>query len=67
MGADQVVNSLLAKILPWIFLFGLFSILGTVFKLFFLPKIESRRGEANINFWIQWLLGRPVFHLIPDV
>jgi hypothetical protein len=56
-----------AQFLPWISLFGLLSILGTVFKLFFLPKIKGRRGETNINSWIQWLLGRPVFHLVPDV
>jgi len=58
---------MLAKILPWIFLFGLISILGAIFKLFFLPKIKGWLGEASINFWIRKRLDNTVYHLIPDV
>lgn len=64
---NELVNVMFAKIIPWILLFGLISILGTVFKLFFLPKIKGRLGEANINFWIRRRLDQGVYHLIPDV
>ena len=64
---NEMTNQLTATAVKYIMIFGFLSILTTVFKLFFLPKIKGRLGETNINFWIQWLLGRPVFHLIPDV
>ena len=58
---------MLARILPWVFLFGLLSMFGTVFKLFFLPEIKGRLGEANINFWIRRRLDQETYHRIPDV
>lgn len=64
---QDIVKALFANILPWIFLFGLLSILGTVFKLFFLPKIKGWFGEACINFWIRRRLDQETYHLIPDV
>ena len=43
------------------------SILTTIFKSFFLPKLKGRLGEASINFWAKRLLDQTVYHLIPDV
>ncbi len=48
-------------------LFGLVSILGSVFKLFLLPKLKGRLGEASINFWVRRLLDQNIYHLIPNV
>lgn len=64
---DEVTHSLLAAILPWILLFGLISALGTAFRLFVLPRLKGRLGEASINFWAKRLLDPQVYHLIPDV
>lgn len=61
------INQLFGAILPWILLAGLVSILGTVFRAFFLPRIKGRLGEASINFRIERLLDQSVYHLIPNV
>ena len=60
-------NQLLAAILPWVLLAGLISILATVFRLFVLPRLKGRLGEASINFWAKRLLDQNVYHLIPDL
>lgn len=67
MTPQQIATTMLAKILPWIFLLGLLSILAVVFKAFLLPKIKGRLGEANINFWIRRRLDQNLYHLILDL
>jgi restriction system protein len=66
MPAD-VVNQVIAKLLPWFLLAGLASLLATAFKLIILPKLKGRLGEASINFWARCSLDHNVYHLIPDV
>ena len=63
----NIANQMLGTILPWILLVGLVSILATVFRVFFLPRIKGRLGEASINFWAKRLLNQNVYHLIPDI
>ena len=63
----NIANQILAAILPWILLAGLVSILATVFRVFFLPRIKGRFGEASINFRVKRLLDHNVYHLIPNV
>ncbi len=67
MTPQQIATTMLAKILPWVLLIGLMSILAAVFKAFFLPKIKGRMGEANINFWIRRRLDQNLYRLIPDL
>ena len=64
---NEFTKAVFVKIFPLIFLFVLLSILGTVFKLFFLPKIKGWLGEASINFLVRRMLDQNVYHLIPDV
>jgi len=64
---DEVVHSLVAAILPWILLAGLFSLLATAFKTFLLPGLKGRLGEASINFWAKRLLDQNSYRLIPNV
>ena len=40
---------LLVAMLPWIVLAGFISAAATVFRLFFLPGIKGRLGEARVN------------------
>ncbi|MDO9542320.1 MAG: NERD domain-containing protein [Kiritimatiellia bacterium] len=63
----NIANQMLAAILPWILLAGLISILAKVFRVFFLPRIKGRLGEASINFWAKRLLDQSVYHLIANV
>jgi restriction system protein len=63
----NIGNQLLAAILPWILLIGLISILATAFRVFVLPRLKGRIGEASINFWARRLLDQSVYHLIPDL
>lgn len=65
--ATNIANQVFGAILPWILLAGLVSILATVFRAFFLPRIKGRLGEACINFRIGRLLDLSVYHLIPNV
>ncbi|MBI2441868.1 MAG: NERD domain-containing protein [Lentisphaerae bacterium] len=63
----NIANQVFLAILPWILLVGLVSILITVFRIFFLPRLKGRLGEASINFRTQRLLDQTVYHLIPNV
>ncbi len=62
----NVMNQILAGFLPWILLFALISIAGAVFRVFLLPKIKGRIGEAVVNSRIRQL-DPQVYHLISDV
>jgi biopolymer transport protein ExbB/TolQ len=62
-----MMAGLLAQVLPIIILFGLLSVLITIFKTFFLSKFKGRLGEASINFWAKRLLDNDVYHLTPNV
>lgn len=64
---SNITNQILAGILPWLLLAGAVSILGTVFRVFLLPKLKGRLGEASINFWARRLLDPSVYPLIPDI
>lgn len=66
MPADAM-GQLLGAILPWILLAGLLSILATAFRVFVLPKLKGRLGEARIDFWAKRLLDHGVYHLISNV
>lgn len=58
---------MLNAILPWILLAGFISILATAFRVFVLPRLKGRLGEASISFWAKRLLDQNVYHLIPDI
>ncbi len=63
----NIANQLFAAILPWILFAGLISILATAFRVFILPRLKGRLGEASINFWAKRFLDQNVYHLIPDI
>lgn len=63
----NIVNQLLGILLPWILLFGLISILGTLFRAVVVPNLKGRLGEAKVNLWARQLLDQNTYHLIPDV
>jgi len=66
MPAD-FTSQLLATILPWIVLVGVFSIFITAFKVFLLPQLKGGLAEASINSLIRRRLDQNVYHLIPNV
>ncbi len=66
MPAD-FTSQLLAAILPWIILAGLFSILVAAFKAFVLPQLKGSLGEASINGLIRRRLDLNTYRLIPNV
>lgn len=65
--ATNIANQMLGAMLPWLLLAGLVSILASIFRFFFLPRLKGRLGEASINFRIKRLLDQTVYHLIPNV
>jgi len=67
MAGELLTSTLLRNILPLILLAGLISILATAFRVFALPRLKGRLGEASINFWARRLLDQEVYHLIPDI
>ena len=64
---NTIVTQLFGAILPWIVLFGLLSILGAAFRVFFLPKIKGHIGEACVNFQVKRYLEPSVYRRIPNV
>lgn len=58
---SSFANQLFASIVPWILLAGLISILVTAFRLFVLPRLKGRLGEASINFWAKRLLDQSTY------
>ena len=58
---------LLGAMLPWILLAGFISIAATVFRLFFLPGIKGRIGEAWVNARLLEALDPSEYILIPNV
>ena len=66
MPAD-IMSQLVAKFLPWVVLAAMGSILLAAFKLFVVPKLKGRIGEASVNFVARHALDQNVYHLIPNV
>ena len=64
---EHALGPMMAGLLPWFLLFGFVSVLGTVFRVFLLPRLKGRIGEAGVNFWVKRQLDPNVYHLIPDV
>ena len=62
---NQMMSAFLVHILPIILLVGIVSILATAFRVFVLPRLKGRLGEASINFWAKRLLDQHVYQLIP--
>lgn len=63
----DIANQILRTILPWVLLAGFASISAAAFRVFLLPLIKGRLGEATINFWARRLLDQNVYHLLPNV
>lgn len=63
----NITSQMPGVILPWLLFAGFISVLATLFRVFFLPRIKGRLGEAGINFRIKRLLDQGVYHLIPNV
>lgn len=64
---EDSINEISGVAVRWFILLGLLSFAGALFKLFLLPKLKGRVGEASINFLAKRFLDRDVYHLIPDV
>jgi restriction system protein len=67
MVPTDFTSQILAAILPWIVLAGLFSVLIAAFKAFLLPQLKGSLGEVSINSLIGRRLDRDAYHLIPNV
>jgi len=63
----NIANQLLAGILPWVLLAGFVLILAAAFRVFVLPRLKGRLGEASINFSAKRLLDQNIYRLIPDI
>ncbi|MCG2658965.1 MAG: NERD domain-containing protein [Kiritimatiellae bacterium] len=63
----NIAGQMLGMLLPWLLLAGIVSILATAFRVFVLPRLKGRLGEASVNFWAKRQLDQNVYHLIPDI
>lgn len=64
--AHAAINSIASTVLHGMFLAFILVAVITAIRVFLLPKLKGKLGEASINFWIKKLLNQG-YQLIPNV
>lgn len=64
---QEALNTIIARVLPWLLILAVVYIVSAIFKTAFLPKIKGIIGEAELNALLRRKLDQNVYHLIPDI